>query len=141
MPPVTPDDLVDAIVRGDVDRIGQALRADPSLAHATTADGDTLLHIACWQKMHPIVGTLLAYDPDLNARGRNGRTPLHYAVQEGGAISLSLVALLLARGADPSIRDDNGCSVEDWAKIEMRDRLEDLLWLLRDAEKYRPPQS
>ena len=34
-------------------------------------------------------------------------------------------------GADPAIRDDNGFSVEDWAKIEMSDGLAEVLDLLR----------
>ncbi|HEY2512845.1 MAG TPA: ankyrin repeat domain-containing protein [Polyangiaceae bacterium] len=128
---MTADELSDRIVQGDVRAVSTALRADPSLALATTADGDTALHIACWQKQLAIVAILAAYAPDLNARGCYSRTPLHYAVHEGRFASVPIVALLLALGADPWLREDNGFSVEDWAKTEMDDGLAEVLDLLR----------
>jgi ankyrin repeat protein len=134
-----PKELTAMIERGDVQGVANALRADPSLAFARTPDGDTLLHRACWQKQIGILGTILAYEPDVNARGCNGRTPLHYAVQEGGTISVSIVGALLTLGADPSIRDDNGFSVEDLAKMDMRDGLADVLHLLRHPPKRKRP--
>lgn len=124
-------ELTDLVVRGDVAGVGAALKANPSLVSATTQDGDTLLHIACWQKQIAIIGAILAYGPDLNARGCYGRTALHYAVHEGRAISVPIVGLLLGLGADASIKDDNGFSVEDWAKVEMSEGLAGVLDLLR----------
>lgn len=124
------------IERGDVRGVTSALRADPSLVTSKTKDGDTALHIACWQKQIAIIGTILAYEPELNARGCYGRTPLHYAVHEGGPISIPIVKLLLSSGAQGSLRDDNGFSVEDWAKIEMHDGLAEVLDMLRrNAER------
>jgi ankyrin repeat protein len=128
---VTAKRLANMIEHGDVRGVAEALRADPLLAAGKTPDGDTPLHIACWQKQIAIIGTILAYFPDLNARGCYGRTALHYAVHEGRAISVPIVGLLLAMGADPSLRDDNGFSVEDWAKIEMYDGLAEVLDMLR----------
>ncbi len=128
---ITVIQLADMIVRGDVRGVTEALRADPSLVAAKTPDGDTPLHIACWQKQIAIIGTILAYRPDLNARGAYGRTPLHYAVHEGRAISVPIVGLLISMGADPFLQDDNGFSVEDWAKIEMYDGLAEVLDILR----------
>jgi ankyrin repeat protein len=125
------------IERGDVRGVASALRADPSLATAKTKDGDTALHIACWQKQIAILGTVLAYQPDLDAHGCYGRTPLHYAVHEGGPISIPIVGLLLSLGAQASLRDENGFSVEDWAKIEMHDGLAEVLDLLRRNAKRR----
>ena len=80
----------------------------------------------------------LAYRPDLNARGCYGRTALHYAVHEGGNISIPIVGLLLAMGADPLVRDDNGFSVEDWAKIEMYEGLDGVLDMLRRSPTRQP---
>ena len=130
--------LAHMIERGDVRGVSEALRANPSLVRARTADGDTPLHIACWQKQIAIIGTILAYRPDLNARGCYGRTALHYAVHEGRAISVPIVGMLLSMGADPFVQDDNGFSVEDWAKIEMYDGLAEVLDMIRLSAGEKP---
>jgi ankyrin repeat protein len=135
----TPVQLQDLIVRGDVRGVSDALQADPALVSTRTPDGDMPLHVACWQKQLAIIGTIVAHQPDLNARGCYGRTPLHYAVHEGRSISVPIVGLLLSLGADPSIRDDNGFSVEDWAKVEMSDGLADVLDLLRRTPAAKHP--
>jgi uncharacterized protein len=127
---MTADELADLITRGDSAGVSRALREDPALISARTAEGDTPLHIVAWQKQVGMLGALDAYEPDVNAIGAYGRTPLHYAVHEGGAVSVPIVSHLMARGADPSIRDENGFSVADWAKIEMDDGLEKVLELL-----------
>jgi ankyrin repeat protein len=131
---MTPDELADLIVKGDVDGVAAALHADPSLIDAPDANGNLPLHNACWQKQLGIIGVLAAYSPDVNARGCYGRTPLHYAVHEGDVISVPVVVDLLGRGADPTIRDDNGFTPEDWAKVEMEAGLPEVLKLLRDAQ-------
>jgi ankyrin repeat protein len=128
---VTVIQLAEMIERGDVPGVAKALRGDESLVLARTPDGDTPLHLACWQKQIAIIGTIVAYLPDLNAQGCYGRTPLHYAVHEGRAISVPIVGLLLAMGANPLLKDENGFSVEDWAKIEMADGLVEVLDMLR----------
>lgn len=121
------------IERGDVTGVSDALRADPSLVSARTPAGDTPLHLACWYKQVAIVGALLAHSANVNARGCFGRTPLHYAVHEGRAISIPIVGTLLGFGADPSLRDENGHTVADWARIEMSDGLAGVLEQLRRA--------
>jgi ankyrin repeat protein len=129
--------LAHMIERGDARGVSDALRADPLLIGARTADGDMPLHLACWHKQIEIVGVILAYGPDLAARGCYGRTPLHYAVHEGRPISVPIVGILLAMGADPSAVDDNGYSVEDWAKTEMSDGLAEVLDMIRRASGNR----
>jgi ankyrin repeat protein len=128
---VTVIQLAEMIERGDVHGVAKALRGDESLVLARTPDGDTPLHLACWQKQIAIIGTIVAYRPDLNAQGCYGRTPLHYAVHEGRAISVPIVGLLLAMGANPLLKDENGFSVEDWAKVEMDEGLAEVLDMLR----------
>jgi hypothetical protein len=128
------DALIELVERGDHAAVAAALRAEPALAAGKTSDGDTLLHIACWQKRAAIVRDLLALADAhaLDARGCYGRTPLHYAVHEGSPASVPIVAALLARGADPSLLDDNGFDVARWAAIEMDAGLADVLALLRN---------
>jgi ankyrin repeat protein len=130
---ILPEELADLIERGEVREVQQALNADPSLVSAKTEDGDAPLHLACWFKQMAIASSIVAHNADVNARGCYGRTPLHYAVHEGGAISVPLVGFLVSVGADPSIKDDNGYSVEDWAKIEMDDGLAQVLEILRQS--------
>ncbi len=137
--PISPQEIIHMIKRGDVQGVTDALCKEPSLVYARTLDGDTPLHIACWQKQIGIIGTILAFQPDLNARGCYGRTPLHYAVQEGSTISIPIVGVLLIHGADPSIRDDNGHSVEDLAKLDMYDGLAEVLNLLRQSSGKQQP--
>jgi len=131
------DALIELVERGDHAAVAAALRAEPALAAAKTSDGDTLLHIACWQKRAAIVRDLLALADAhaLDARGCYGRTPLHYAVHEGSPASVPIVAALLARGADPSLLDDNGFDVARWAAIEMDAGLADVLALLRNPPR------
>ncbi len=127
----------DYVERGDGEAVARLLMKDPNHIHARDQSGDQPLHIACWQKQVRLLGILRNYAPDLNARGCFGRTPLHYAVHEGGKISVPIVADLLDWGADPSLRDDHGFSVEDWAKIEMDEGLPEVLDLLKRATKSR----
>jgi ankyrin repeat protein len=51
------------------------------------------------------VGVLLAYGAAVDARSREGLTPLHYAARSG---KLSLVRLLLDHGADAAATDPDG---------------------------------
>lgn len=49
---LTPQQLAVKIEQGDVRAVAEALRANPSLVSAPTPDGDTPLHIACWQQQN-----------------------------------------------------------------------------------------
>ena len=108
-----------------------AVRSPPSSPVLRTPRGSMSNSLTSFSGRRSIIGTIVAYRPDLNARACYGRTPLHYAVHEGRAISVPIVGILLAMGADPLLRDDNGFSVEDWAKIEMYDGLAEVLAMLR----------
>jgi uncharacterized protein len=125
------------IFEGNVRAVEKAILADPQLVHDRDDLRNTPLHTACWAKQIGILGTLLAFKPDVNAIGAYGRTPLHYAVHEGETISVPIVSVLLANGANPSIRDDNGFTPADWAKIEMHDGLQDVLSQLEPENRKR----
>lgn len=112
-------ELSDAVFRGDLRTVHEALETDPSLALTANPDGDTLLHFACWAKQLAAVEFLIAARANVDARGCYGRTPLHYAVHEGGANTEAVVRALVGSGADPAILDDNGYTPEAWACVEM----------------------
>lgn len=136
-----PPELANQVSRGDLQKIIDALAADPSLITARSADNDTLLHLACWQKQLAIVGTLLGFGADPKALGDSGFTPLHYAVKEGRLISVPIVGMLLAAGADPMVRDGNGWSFEDAAKGQLADGLSAVLDLIQRWCDAHPPRT
>jgi tankyrase len=92
--------------------------------NATDKNGVTALHHAVRFRSPAAVRTLIEYGADVNrACRRSGSTPLHRAVTSTGAPSSAgkqpeareIIELLLAAGADPSIRNKNGKSPGDYA--------------------------
>ena len=127
-------ELATAVRRGDRQTLERILHEHPALADEPNIDGDTLLHIACLEKQVGLLGLLIECGADVNKRGKGGRTPLHYAVQDGRAISLLLVSTLCHQyGADRNIRDDFGLVPADLARLEMRNSLPEVLALLEDT--------
>jgi ankyrin repeat protein len=116
-----PDDnqLIAAAETGDLTALQGWLAEQPTLLQWCSHDGDTLLHLACWQKQGELVPWLVNRGADVNARGWLQRTPLHYTVHEGNDSSAPLVRLLLQHGAQPDLRDLLGRTVADWARVEM----------------------
>ena len=130
---MTVAELTEAIEGHDLEMVKEALRLHPSLVSARTAAGDTPLHIACWQKQLAIVEALLDHQLDVNACGWQGRTPLHYAVHDGRAVSVPIVRVLIEHGADPSIEDMDGFTAIASARREVWDDLDEVLELMGTA--------
>ncbi|MCW5557056.1 MAG: ankyrin repeat domain-containing protein [Verrucomicrobiae bacterium] len=129
-----PDTPIVAFHRGDLRRLEQFLRRDPSLIHRhfayreiypgelgcaddgrsgmhwTPLDGTTLLHIAIDFNDPAAFELLLRLGADVNAcarvdaEGFGGHTPLFNAVVCGPGRDTSMTQTLLARGADPNRR-------------------------------------
>jgi ankyrin repeat protein len=75
--------------------------------------GDTPLHVLISLNRRPeVVQTLLGGNVDISARNVNGQTPLYLAVQES---RISLIPLLLAKGADIFAADNSGVTPFDYA--------------------------
>lgn len=74
----------------------------------------TPLHAAAsWEGTPEVVNFLLDHGAEVNrATSDHGRTPLHAAASRG---LIDVARVLLARGADPSLRDDRGMTPLDWA--------------------------
>lgn len=78
---------------------------------AVNAEGRAALHetMTCWtswpKPLESKVALLLAAGASVNQRGPQDMTPLYYAACAGWA---RLTAMLLAKGADPNLRTENG---------------------------------
>lgn len=108
-----PTPLHDAVVNHDLPKIRRLIAKGADLgAHAEshTFVHGTPLHFAANLISCPdgvaIAETLIAAGADVNARNRNGATPLHIAA--GHAFSSDLVRALIAAGADTGAKDTVG---------------------------------
>ncbi len=134
---------------GNVGRVRNLLRKNPSLVNARDESGNTPLHCAIGYFELGVVEELLAHKADVNARDNNGVAPLHIlaagvppnapppprSVQLLAAglkgIHLKVAELLLAHGADLHARTAWG-----WTPLETAERAntEYMIELLRRQE-------
>lgn len=78
----------------------------------TSHDGVTALHITAENSLPHLAGVLIDAEATVNSIAQDGRSPLSDAAEEGCE---ALVTLLLAHGADPTVRDDRGMSPDELA--------------------------
>jgi len=57
---------------------------------------------------------LLEHGANLNVQDNDGRTPLHYAVEN---CHVDVARVLFDHGADPTIRDNEGMTPLDYGRI------------------------
>jgi hypothetical protein len=102
-----PLDVFEAGMLGDHPRLDEILDGDSTAAHAWSSDGFTSLHLAAYFGQPEAVETLLDAGADARAVSRNGMklSPIHSAVS---AHRKDIAALLLARGADPNVKQAGG---------------------------------
>jgi len=100
---------------GDAAAATRALLAAGADVNARSANPFSVLpiHSATAGNHDDVVAVLIDAGADVNATQRHGWTPLHGAAQNG---SLASVERLLAAGADPAARNDDGTSAIDLAQ-------------------------
>ena len=151
----TPDDLADAVARGDLDRVAALLNADASRVRDAAPGGRRLLWVAAAHGQTAAAKLLLerGADPIWPDEDAPRGAALHEAARTGNR---ELVELLLSHGADPNAHvNASGNAVYAGARFpEIRALLEahggtldpyDLVWLDEDDEVMRrvaaDPQS
>lgn len=92
---------------GHLARVKALLTRGANVNQTVKQSGETPLITACKDWAHSyIVAPLLAAGADVNARDKNGRTALHFAVDP--LLNIPLVDLLLEKGANPALADAGG---------------------------------
>src|SRR3989442_10863080 len=92
------DSIFEAARAGDIAKVKSLLTANPGLLNAHKErwgkyqhdDGFTPLHCAVLGQHMELVELLLSHKAEVNARGRDGRTPLHTLVSDRDALFLMM---------------------------------------------------
>jgi ankyrin repeat protein len=100
-----PSDILLAAFAGRADLVEGFLKLDKKLIAATTARGETPLHMAAGRGHVKVAKLLLDNGAEVNARDQSQFTPLHEAAISG---SPEMVTLLLDHHADPTAKSWDG---------------------------------
>lgn len=108
--------LMLAALRGSLDICQRLLQRGAQLRRT----GWTPLHYAASGPSTPAVAFLLELSAPIDAPSPNGSTPLMMAARYGAESSATL---LLARGADPRLRNQRDLAASDFARLAGREEL------------------
>lgn len=97
--PVVQRRLRDAVLSGNAHALDSALDAG-AVVNTLSPDGRTLLSVAAARCDLPMVRRLLALGADATAKGDDGKTPLHHALERAAAHQDEVVVALIEAGAD-----------------------------------------
>nr|XP_055175219.1 acyl-CoA-binding domain-containing protein 6 isoform X4 [Nyctereutes procyonoides] len=118
----------------NIDHVTKVIRSKNVDVNMKDEEGRTLLHWACDRGHKELVTVLLRYKADINCQDDEGQTALHYGsgmCPDFGCLELppsirgcdnrnaaaceflDIVELLLQSGADPTLRDQDGCLPEE----------------------------
>jgi ankyrin repeat protein len=99
----SPQDIFEAIRKGDVGAVKGLIEKSPALMEARDADGARLLHYAAYANAPDLVRFLIDKGAAVDAPDAQARTPLHIAVMSDRK---EAAAALIERGAALEARDD-----------------------------------
>ena len=105
--------MYDAAQANDLALVLELLRQGAQLEWRSPV-GRTALAWACANRSYEAAEALCAHGAELDARGNNQRTPLIVAAICGRP---KICAMLLALGADPSLKDTGGYTALDEARV------------------------
>ncbi|MCP4343945.1 MAG: hypothetical protein GY795_00270 [Desulfobacterales bacterium] len=94
-----------AVISGDIEKIGQMFEQSPGLAYQESSRGWNLLHFASKNSQEHAVRFLLNAGINANSKTNTGLSPLHFAVQEGNT---ETAGILLSGGAKADSADYRG---------------------------------
>jgi hypothetical protein len=106
-----------AVIFNRVDIIEKLLEFNPAEIDRTATTGCTALHISAKNNNSGCAEYLLKKGAAVNAQDNEGNTPLHYAASKG---NLALCFMLIAAGADPTIRNTKNLIAGDLIPLEVR---------------------
>ena len=92
----------------------EALERKGLKINKTNKDGNNLYHLAVEKKSVPMLALLKKYTIDINAKNKQGLTPLQQAVMTGK--DLKLIKALIAEGANTKVKTDFDETLLDLAK-------------------------
>lgn len=100
---VAADDIHSLVKKGDVVKLKELLRKDPSAVNKRDTGGENMLplHYAAGLGKAEIVAELLANKADVDGKTGNGLTALSI-VTRGSNMSVDVIRILLENGADPN---------------------------------------
>ncbi|MCT4635232.1 MAG: ankyrin repeat domain-containing protein, partial [Rickettsiales bacterium] len=99
----------------NIEKVKQALKANPLLAYAVDKDGGTALHFAAANGAEKVAEALIEAGADVNAQDKKLVTPLHDAVFENRE---KVVSSLMEHGANLSVEDDEGRTAAYYAVLD-----------------------
>jgi uncharacterized protein len=100
-------DVFEAAAFGDVDRLTELLRDEPSLVTSYSGDGFTALHFAAFFGRYEAAALLIKRGAEVDAFGRGWMTgtAMHSAASR---LQSDVVRILLEAGANPNVRQSAG---------------------------------
>lgn len=107
-------EIHDAVQKGDAAKVAALLQKDAKLLQEKNADGNQALHLAAERGDAEMITQLINAGAEVNAKGANGWTPLHYA---GASDSKDACLALLEKGADRSALNDASQNPAQTARV------------------------